>query len=172
MLNEKQLRFDITMPTLRDIGLFGSEAVELIIATIAQESHGGTYLEQLVAGGACGIIQMERPTYRDIWDNYLKKLDDTKQIWKYGQALIEKIMVSCNFRNEPKFEELIYNLRLNIIMCRLHYLRYPDALPNPNNIDDIWLLYKRRYNTPLGKATKTEFISNYRTFLGVKNGNS
>lgn len=167
MFKESQFRIEIVIPALKGIGLYSTEATELIIATIAQESHGGTYVEQLGPAHACGVIQMEEGTYNDIWNLYLKKIDPkTNLIWKYGQDLTDKIMQSCNFKEEPKFEELIYNLRLNIIMCRLHYLRFPDILPNAGDIDNIWLLYKRRYNTPGGGATKAQFLSNYRLFTG------
>lgn len=167
MFKESQFRTEIVIPALKSIDLWSMEATELMIATIAQESHGGTYVEQSGPGHACGVIQMEEPTYKDIWNNYLMKRDPlTQDIWKCGQDLITKIMASCNFKNEPQFEELIYNLRLNIIMCRLHYLRFPDILPNQNDLDGIWMLYKKRYNTLLGAATKAQFLTNYRSFTG------
>lgn len=155
MFNEKQFRKEVVIPSLASINYDGVGEREAVIATIAQESLGGTYLVQL-KGPAKGIIQMEPNTYNDIWNKFILK----------NRTLELSIYESLNKDSQPDFEELVYNLRLNVIMCILHYARYVNKFPK--DLENIWELYKLRYNTPQGKAVKDDFIRNYRNFIGGK----
>ena len=52
---------------------------------------------------------------------------------------------------------LEYNVRYEIAMARLVYLRSDQALPAPSNITGLGMFWKKNYNTYLGKGTANEF---------------
>lgn len=156
MLDISQVREFLIKPALDDIGLYSEGAEELLVATMAQESLGGTYIVQR-HGPALGIYQMEPTTHDDIWNNYLK----------YHPDLAHKIIApfSINSRvGNPGHEEVMYNLRYATQMARIHYYRFPDALPAKNDLNGIWQVYKRRYNSISGSATIDSFMANYKKF--------
>ncbi len=156
MINCSQLRERIIIPALKDINLYSPEAVALIVSTAAQESLGGTYVAQ-TKGPALGIFQCEPATYHDIWDNYLSKHLQLSQL----------ILNKCGFHEIPNENELVWNLRYAAMICRVHYLRFPDSLPDVGNMNALWSLYKLRYNTAKGAATKEDFMNNYRKYTGA-----
>jgi hypothetical protein len=122
-------------------------AVNLLLLTAAQESHMGTYIEQ-VGGPALGIFQMEPNTHDDIYANFVKYKDTLGDYLKYT-------FKDCTA------ERLRYDLRYQIVMARLHYYRVPEALPDA---DDDWGLahyWKDHYNTHLGAGTPKVAHFNY-----------
>lgn len=135
--------------TLKEIGLFSNNAVELIMGTFAQESNF-KYTRQLGGGPSLGYGQMEPTTFNDIVVNFLR----------YKPDLMGKIMkVSGVVTLEP--EMLVDNKTLMICMVRVHYLRVKDPLPSNK---DVWAMgeyWKQHYNTPAGKGTVKEFVENY-----------
>lgn len=153
MLNVSQLRELVIKPALHDLIMASPAAEELMIFTCANESFGGTYLKQK-NGPALGIYQMEPETYNDIWQNYIKKK---------GSLLL--IMIS-SFESTfiPDERRLIYDLRFATAMCRLHYARMPQNLPEANDINGLWEYYKHYYNSDLGAASKDDAIGKYHLF--------
>ena len=150
-LYKEQLR-DLVSETLKEIDLHSIHAENLILGTIAQESGFGTYIKQLGNGPALGICQMEPNTFRDIIDNYLY----------YKPSLLGKIIQSCKASHiSPDY--MVWNLRLSIIMCRIHYLRVPKPLPT--DLSGYAKYYKQYYNTYLGAGTEEEYISNYKKYV-------
>lgn len=150
-LDKKQLR-GLVDRVLKELDLYSPVASDLILGTIAQESRMGTYIRQL-RGPALGIIQMEPATEEDIWENFIK--------WKpeYREKIFK--LTGASAPNLLKLEgDLIYQ----IIMCRLHYLRVPEALPRgtPSSLARYW---KKYYNTPLGRGTTGEFMCNYSKYV-------
>lgn len=135
--------------TLKEIGLFSNNAVELIMGTFAQESNF-KYVRQLSKGPALGYGQMEPSTFNDIINNFLRHKPD----------LMGKIMKASGVAMLAP-EMLLDNKKLMICMCRLHYLRVKDSLPS---YKDVWAMaeyWKQHYNTPAGKGTVKEFVENY-----------
>lgn len=120
------------------------KVVDLLINTACVESCAGYYLKQLV-GPACGIFQMEPATAHDIIDNFLKYKP------KY-MALYEKLYTK-GFSLESNLK---YNLPFAIFMCRMHYMRVKEAIPE--TMEQQAEYWKKYYNTPLGKGTVEEFI--------------
>ena len=152
MLNNIQFRDLIVKPTLEDIGLYSPEAENLLIMTMAHESNGGEYLEQYPTGPALGVFQMEKGTFNDLWDRYLAD--------KYD--LVRKIMTACNLFHEPVAEEMIDDLALATAMARIYYLRVRE--PIPSDLDEMAAYAKKYWNTELGKATATDYLSAYLRF--------
>lgn len=150
-MNKKQIR-DLVERVLIGLDLHRPEAVELILGTIAQESHNGEYIRQLGNGPALGICQMEPATFRDIVNTYLGCRPD-----------LAKRIISVTGVNALRSEYLEYNLALSIAMCRVHYLRVKEAIPQ----DLIgWARYwKKYYNTASGRGTEVEFVKNFNKFV-------
>ena len=137
--------------TLKAIGLYSENAVELLMGTCAQESHLGKYRRQLGGGPALGIFQMEPATFRDISENYLR----------YKPELREKILQAAGIEYFNA-EELVDNDWMAICFARVHYLRVKEAIPC--NLSGWAYYWKRYYNTRLGKGTEEEFIANYKKY--------
>lgn len=153
MISADQLKNLIIKPALQDLQMFSLDAMELLIFTCAVESKGGFYLKQL-SGPALGIFQMEPATYNDIWQNFIMFKSDIKL----------QLLHNFNAPVMPSEDRMIYDLRFAAAMCRLHYERVPEALPNNQNPADIWNYYKKYYNTIYGAASYDEAIKSYDNF--------
>lgn len=139
--------------TLKEIGLFSDNAVELILGTFAQESNF-IYTRQQGGGPALGYGQMEPGTFNDIIMNYLR----------YRPELMGKIMQVSGVE-ALEATDLAENKTLAICMARVHYLRVKEPLPSHK---DIWAMgeyWKKYYNTPQGKGTVKAFVENYRRYV-------
>jgi hypothetical protein len=147
-MDADQLRKAIVRPALGLIGVTSGE--NLVMGTAAQESQL-KYVKQLGSGPALGIYQMEPATYKDIWDNYLS----------YREELATKILDSIDATMIPTAERLIWDFRFATIMCRVHYRRVAEPLPDENDIPGMAQYWKTHYNTELGAGTVEEFIHNY-----------
>jgi hypothetical protein len=155
MIESTHLRTYVIEPVLRDAQLHSEAAVNLLLGTAAQESHMGTYFAQ-IRGPAVGIFQMEPATHDDIWGNFLK-YKDAKPYTK----LLNNLASPYSHRAEILF----WNLRYAALMCRVHYLRKPGALPDADDIRGLGEYWKKHYNTPLGAGTVDEFVGNYHRFV-------
>lgn len=154
MINYMQFRDSILRPSLHPIGLYSPEDEQLLIATMAHESKGGTYLVQ-IGGGALGVYQMEDATYHDLFDNYLN----------YHPVLKNQVLSTCSFESMPPAIEMVWNLKYATIIARVDYLRRPEALPKVGDLDGVWDYYKKYYNSSKGDAQKAEFLSDYHTYI-------
>jgi len=150
-IDAKQLRDYVIIPALEEIDAYSEAAVNLLLGTAAQESAMGKYLAQVPSGIAKGVFQMEGATHADIWENYLAYQDELK----------EKVLRSC-ISNNPK--TLVYNLKYAAIMCRVHYLRVPEALPDKDDIVGLAEYWKLKYNTVYGAGTIDEFMENWQRY--------
>jgi len=153
------LRECIIQPILKKVGLYSIDAEELLVATCAQETLGGKFLIQegkkgIFKKGALGILQMEAATYADIW-KYLSKIPE----------LENNILAACNFQVIPDAYDMVGNLNYSILMGRINYFRVKEKLPPANDIEAIWLYYKKYWNTELGAATRKAFLSNYQKYI-------
>ena len=148
-MDKTQLR-KLIKETLLEIQLYSPESVNLILGTIAQESHLGIYIEQ-IQGPALGICQMEPATHDDIWDNYLN----------FKKELFNKIVLLTT--QGPNADEMRWNLKYAIAMCRVHYLRVPS--PIPFALSGQAHYWKDHYNTYKGAGTVKQYISNFKRFV-------
>lgn len=122
--------------------LYSRAAANLIVGTIATESHGGTYLWQLGNGPAIGIAQMEPATF-----DWLQG--------KYGERYGFK---------DRQASEMAWDLKLAILLCRLRYLVVIDPLPRHDDLEGLAKYWKKYYNTIHGAGTVDGFISNYNRY--------
>lgn len=137
--NSHQFR-DLVERTLQERNLYSESAVNLLLGTMAQESCFGSYLKQLGNGPALSIFQMEELTFDDLQNRFGKKFPWMKE-WK--------------------FEEIEWDLKKAILMCRIKYYSIPGPLPPADNLRSLAAYWKKWYNTPLGAGTVQEFIDNY-----------
>lgn len=155
MLDETQLREAIIRPALEKIKLYSKDAEELLVATLAHESKGGTYLVQ-INGPALGIYQMEPFTHDDVWRTFLSK----------DAQLAYYILSGCRYLQKPDANEMINNLFYATMMARAMYRRVKEPLPNYTDIEGIAKYWKKHYNTEKGSGTIQEFIESYNKYTG------
>lgn len=143
---------ELVEDVLNCIGCYSPDAVNLVLGTIAQESHYGKYRRQIGGGPALGIAQMETATFNDIVNNFLA----------YHKDLRERILKCANV---DRFDanDLVNNDRLAIAMCRMSYWRRPNRIPT--RIEDLAAFWKRFYNTEGGAGTVNEFANNYHRYV-------
>lgn len=154
MINLEQYRNEIIMPALDTIGHYSVEAEELVLATHLHESQGLSCLVQKGGGPALGFGQMEPITHTDIWYNFIR-------YHSVLETTIRKLISRGNNTGPiPNCNELIFNPRYAAAMTRIHYFRISAPLPG-SDVRDMAAYWKKYYNTPKGKGTEQEFISNY-----------
>lgn len=153
MLNKDDLRIVID-DVLKRLGMYSESATELLMGTCAVESDLGQSVEQIGGGPALGVFQMEPNTMNDIWYNYIR----------YREGL--RVILAEEFGMKgPDKERLKNDLEYSIVMARLKYRRSPVALPKSCK-DTLGLakVWKKGYNTDLGKGTVEKFISKYKKY--------
>jgi len=136
-----EVRHLIIDPVLDCFDLYSDGAAELVLYTGVVESEL-RHLKQ-IEGPALGLWQMEPRTHDDIWQNYVSFRPDL------AQKLIEFGHLA---------QHLVYRLDYAAIMCRLHYRRDSDPLPEAGDIEGMARYWKRVYNTGAGKGTESQFI--------------
>ena len=157
MLNILQFRMNVVRPVLEAISGHSMAAENLVLGTALQESNLH-YLRQLAEGPARGLFQMEPATHDDIWDNYLAYRNELA-----GQ--VSAFLVP----GRDRVEQLVWNLGYACAMCRVHYQRVPEPLPDATDIQGLAAYWKRHYNTAQGKGTIQEFAEKFEQAI-VKSG--
>lgn len=148
-----RLKIQSTLSTLTSIGdPHPGNAVELLLATCAQESNFGIYRTQTGGGPARGIFQMEGEDHDDIWTNYVR-----------FHPLLQTSLIALS--NTHQTDDMVNNDPYAIAMCRVHYERCKGYLPQSSNLMAIWMYYKANYNTAQGAATQSEFFHNYKQYV-------
>lgn len=153
MLDVGQFRKYVVRATLKllDPAIPYSEAAEeLLMGTAAQESNL-TYLHQL-GGPAKGVFQIEPATHDDIYKNFL-----------HYRADLERRVTNTAGRGANLHDELVTNLAYATVIARLVYSRVKEPLPAATDIEGMAAYWKAHFNTPLGRGTEEEFVTNYRT---------
>jgi hypothetical protein len=153
MIDPEQLLRYVIMPVLTGLDLYSDAAARLLLGTACQESECGRWLRQFGNGPARGIFQMEPATHNDLWDNFLK----------YKPDLEKRVYVWTSNKEPARAEEMTGNLYYAAAMCRVHYLRFPE--PIPDNLPAQAAYWKKYYNTTAGKGKVEEYISNWRRFM-------
>jgi hypothetical protein len=153
MLDIKQLRDYVVVPTLTLLEANSPAAVELVLGTAVQESRL-TYLHQLGGGPAVGLFQMEPATHDDIWENYLAYRDRLAT-----QAA--NIAIADPRKGVKAANQMAGNMYYAAAMCRIHYMRVSEALPEAGDTAGMADYWKEYYNTFEGAGTVEEYIENW-----------
>ena len=149
-MNANQLRTDIVRPALSAIGMHSLAAENLLMGTAAVESNLD-FVRQLGGGPALSLFQMEPATHNDIWKAYLS----------YRPARTADVLRAIATDRQPPAERLVWDFRYAAIMCRLHYRRVQDALPNEHDVWGMAHYWKDFYNTHEGAGTVEKFVEKY-----------
>lgn len=147
MLNAGQVRLYVVGPALKQLDLWSQAAEDLVLGTGLVESRL-SYLHQ-VNGPALGLFQMEPATHDDIWSNYIKT--------DLRLKLYNMMMLSSGNQSN----QMVWNLLYAAAMCRIHYRRVPEPLPDVGNIYGYAYYWKKYYNTPAGKGEPQKFVEVY-----------
>jgi hypothetical protein len=131
----------IIVPALERVKLDSPAARELLLGTAIQES-GLKYVHQ-IQGPALGLFQMEPATHDDIWENFLKY----------------KSFDGLGIRRAP--EMLMGDLWYAAMMCRIHYYRVKEPLPEPGDLEGMAAYWKVHYNTYQGAGKPHDYIRNW-----------
>lgn len=156
MLDPVHLRDHIIKPVLVYLEPeipYSRSAEHLLIGTAVQESRL-TYLHQGGNGPAVGLWQMEPATHDDIWHNYIA----------YQPGTLESKIVDIKTNIEPflsSSDQMAGNLYYACAMARLLYRRVKAPLPQPGDPYAMGSYWKQYYNTPQGKGTVAQFVSNW-----------
>lgn len=149
-MNAQQLLEAIIRPALARLakgwpaakGIHNPAAEALVLGTAMAES-GLRHVRQLGKGPALGLWQIEPATEADVWENYLT-------FRPIAQVLVSDV------RGVAEPMALAGNMPYGAMMCRLIYYRAPERLPalvdHPAAGAALAALWKRRYNTVLGKG--------------------
>lgn len=125
-------------------------AYQLILGTFCAESQL-KYLRQ-INGPARGLGQCEEATYDDIC-NYVRRKD------KEFLAKVVYCVYGQHYRDLPSYEYLATDLRLQVVIARLHYWRIEEPIPDTLFAQAEY--YKKYYNTYEGKATISHYINSF-----------
>jgi len=117
-------------------------AADLLMATAANETHLGTWLNQN-PGPALGVFQIEPASLASL----MARVNGPEL------TALNGIMTP-----QPVAVQLDGNLVLAAAICRLFYWQVPDPLP-PDTMSGLWSYYKTHYNTAAGAATMGGFVS-------------
>lgn len=158
------LRFVIA-PTLAHLsgadapGIDSEAAAELLLGTAAQESNLRA-LDQVLSrddrtlGPAFGLFQIEPATHDDIWANWLH----------HRPALAERVVSLMAPWPSPHIQ-LATNLTYAAAIARLVYYRSSVKMSAPGDVAGHAAVWKRVYNTPKGKGTPEQFVTNWRALV-------
>ena len=144
-LDPKQLLKYVIEPSLRRLEPripATRAATQLVLGTALHESGGLVWLDQRDTadkpGPAYGLWQMEKITFED----HLSRLSPALEQGVFGYLAVI-----------PGVNDLHWNLQLGAAMCRVLYFHAPEPLPSADNALAMAMLWKKRYNTPLGAGT-------------------
>lgn len=155
MIDIEQYTKCILRPTLKDIEMYSPSSEVLLLGTFAQESQAGTFMKQIGGGPGLGFYQEERNSFIDVVNNYLK----------FRTALVQKICDYLGYTYFPEADHLMHDLKLQVIIARIHYKRVPYPLPEPDDIEGMAKYWKLHYNSLKGKGTEVQFIENYNRYI-------
>ncbi len=149
-INPAQLRELIVQPVLKHLELHTLAAENLVVGTALVESNAG-YLAQ-IKGPAFGLWQMEPATHDDVWKNFLAYRHRLS-------ALVKELELPDWYGNDAR--ELAGNLYYAAAMCRVHYYRVPERLPEPQDAQGMAQYWKTYYNTHLGAGSVLKAIPHF-----------
>ena len=155
MLNITQFREDIVLPSLHALQMYTKEFAELLVFTCATESAGGTYVKQ-IHGPAVGIFQIEPASLTDLWVNFIVR----------NPSYMNLLTMNFGVHRMPMPIDLITDLKLATAICALFYKRHKVNVISTEP-SDLWDIYKKYYNTELGKAEKDTSLKAYSKFIKV-----
>lgn len=149
MIDLRQFHRYIVRPVLAKLEGGSLAAERLICGSCLQESRL-TFIDQLEFGGdrkpgpAFGLVQMEKETHDDIWENFLK--------WRL--ELATEIRALCI--GAPSAEQMTGNLYYAVAMMRMAYYRHDFEMPAAEDYKALAAVWKKYYNTSSGAGLESQ----------------
>lgn len=133
-------------------------ARNLLLGTMAHESHLGRDLHQhgfdmMSDNGAFGPAQHELKTHDDDWNIFIVK-----------RPIIYHKMIELKGNLESK-DALTGNLFYAVAMMRLHYARFRESLPQPDDLVAQAIYYRKYWNSSKGKGTVDKYVADYKRYV-------
>lgn len=123
-----------------------NNAVRLLEMIAAHESGGFTYQRQ-INGPALGLFQMEPRTFRDLC----------------GYVRRKQLKLATEVPCSPY--RLIFDPGFAAAMARAFFLRFPEPIPNMQDIAALSHYAKLYWNTVRGKATPEQYANAWREYF-------
>lgn len=148
---------EVVIPALQSIGQASPAAIELVLGTGLHESNAWLFTHQVGGGSALGMWQMERATFNFLFATYLSVARRSD----ISMALRDMVIKTNNEFFSPEHHMLTYNHWLAAAMCRVHYLKVKEPLPERGDIHGQAVYWKKYYNTKYGKGNITQYIKSW-----------
>jgi hypothetical protein len=165
-MNVIQFRRFVIDPVLHTLDLHSPAAVALMLGTAIHESGGLSYLDQITGRGgaaaddelgpAIGFYQMEPATHDDLFENFLR--------FPKRKQLLD-LVLQYRAPMPGKHKQLLNPIYATAV-ARAQYYRARPPLPAAGDWEGIAGYWKEHWNTPAGKGTTSEFLTNWHRFGG------
>ncbi len=139
----EQIRDGVVRPTLKDMDCWSHSAERLVLGTGLVESKF-KYRYQWT-GPALGFYQCEPTTLKYVIEYMKRKPKFFRTISQFAFPPFDA-------------EQLVWNEKFATAICRLHYCRFPEALPEYDDHQGLGKYWKKYYNSKLGKGTVQKFV--------------
>ena len=108
-------------------------------------THSSTFRDPTLEAGV-GIWQMDKTTFEDLRNNYLKR----------KKELVQKIISTFDIDLTSVSREDLYEPLIAALYARVLLVRFPEAIPNDDKGQANY--WKKYYNTESGKGTVQKFL--------------
>lgn len=150
----------IVVPALAQVGeaierpqFYSESAINLIMGTGIAESRLSA-LRQIGGGPAGGLLQIEPPTFDDVYCRYLQQ-----------ESKAELLRAIRFFMNEEEpYVQVIGCMKFAVLIARVRYWMVEEKLPNHDDVDGLAYYYKKYYNTYEGKGSEAKFKTGYQRY--------
>lgn len=140
-----ELKEHIIAPALAKAGWPDKSSLLIVYGTGYVESHYQAVMQYgTPKDGGIGFFQMQPSTYEDICKWFKNG---------FTKPMLKRILDVCAYTSLPTDPiHLAYNTAFGALMCRVHYHRFKEKLPNPLDANAYANYHKKYYNSFLGKA--------------------
>ena len=121
-------------------------AIQMLVETAAQETHGGRYRDPSPDGAGRGLCQLDLIAFQDVQQRTRNK--DVEAVREAFGIVLAQV----------DHDDLDYSPMLSMVFARLFYRLIPDVFPV--TVEGRAAYWKEHYNTVLGKGTVDEYIHN------------
>lgn len=160
MIDVGDFRELVVRPALGHLAPFASAmrsaaAENLLIGTALVETRLAAIRQQGIepARAALGPFQMEPATCADLWDRYLARRPELREL-----------VSATTVPGQPPTGQLAWNWLHAAAMARVLFWRVVEPLPAADDVEGLGAYWKRHWNTELGAGTVARFVLVYRRF--------
>jgi hypothetical protein len=138
-----QIRDGVVRPALHELGMWSPAAEWLVMGTGLTESK--YRFRYQIKGPALGFYQCEPATFHDV------------MLWIDSRGRYKNALQRVT-SDIPTTDLLVWNIKFATAICRLHYYRIREKLPD-QDLEQLGQYWKTYYNTRYGRGTVKKFVS-------------